>query len=459
MTPFAADLRDCAFRVPISRRRWLNIACGGLAGWTAGSRWLPLLAAEAAGGAKPRRACILLWMAGGPSQMDTFDLKPGHKNGGEFQEIETSVPGIRISEHLPKLAQQMQHMALVRSMRTREGDHARGTYLMRTGYLPQGPIQYPTLGSLLSKELGSEEPSLPNFVSIAPNTFLSPGAFGPGFLGSKYAPLVVGGMNRFPTQGNNAAIDESFRVENLSPEDGAQHEQISARLALLEGLDNDFSSQRTGIVTESHRSAYKAAVRMMSAESEKAFQFHDEPAELRDAYGRNPFGQGCLLARRLVEQGVPFVEVSLNGAGDNGALGWDTHANNFDALKQLSGVLDPAWSTLMADLKDRGLLDSTLIVWMGEFGRTPKINPSNGRDHFPAAWSTVLAGGGIRGGQVVGKTSPDGMRVDDRPVAVSDLIATICRGVGLDPEKQNLSSVGRPIRLADPAAKPIEELL
>lgn len=445
--------------LPISRRRWLNVSCGALAGVVSGSRWLPLLAEQAA--AKPKRACILLWMTGGPSQMDTFDLKPGHKNGGEFQEIETSVAGIRISEHLPKLAQQMEHIALVRSMKTREGDHSRGTHLMRTGYLPQGPIQYPTLGSLLSKELGPDEPSLPNFVSIAPNTFLSPGAFGPGFLGSKYAPLVVGGMTRFPGAAPNAeeAANNAFRVENLEPSDGTSKAQLAARLELLKGLDDEFAGQRAGIVTESHRSAYQAAVRMMSPESAAAFQLEDEPAALRDAYGRSPFGQGCLLARRLVERGVPFVEVSLNSAGENGTLGWDTHGENFNAVKQLSGVLDPAWATLMSDLKDRGLLDSTLIVWMGEFGRTPKINPNNGRDHFPAAWSTVLSGGGIRGGQVVGKTSPDGMRVDDRPVNVGDLIATICRGVGLDPSKQNLSSLGRPIRLADPASKPLEEVL
>ncbi len=448
------------FRLPVSRRGWLHIAGGGFAGLMSGSRWMPLLAQQAAS-VKPKRACILLWMTGGPSQMDTFDLKPGHKNGGEFQEIETAVPGIRISEHLPQLAQQMKRIAVIRSMKTREGDHTRGTYLMRTGYLPQGPIQYPTLGSLLSKELGDDEPSLPNFVSITPNTFLSPAAFGPGFLGSKYAPLVVGGMTQFPGAASNddAAGGKTFRIDNLQPAAGTSRVQAAKRLELLKTLDDEFSGQRNSIVTESHCSAYLAAVRMMSPESEAAFTLDDEPAELRDRYGRNPFGQGCLLARRLVERNVPFVEVSLNGAGDNAALGWDTHGDNFNTVKQLSAVLDPAWATLMTDLKDRGLLETTLIVWMGEFGRTPKINTSTGRDHFPAAWSTVLCGGGIQGGQVIGKTSPDGMKVDDRPVNVGDLIATICRGVGLDPTKQNLSSVGRPIRLADPASQPIEEVL
>ena len=180
---------------------------------------------------------------------------------------------------------------------------------------------------------------------------------------------------------------------------------------------------------------------------------------LRDAYGRNLFGQGCLLARRLVERGVPFVEVTLAGVNGSNAFGWDTHNQNFEAVKRLSGVLDPAWGTLMEDLKQRGLLDSTLIVWMGEFGRTPKINNQQGRDHFPGAWSTVLAGGGIKGGQAYGKTSADGNKVETRPTSVGDFLATICQALGIDPLKQNNSNVGRPIRIAEPTAKPIKEIV
>ena len=197
---------------------------------------------------------------------------------------------------------------------------------------------------------------------------------------------------------------------------------------------------------------------MMRSEAVKAFELSQEPDELRDAYGRNQFGQGCLLARRLVERGVPFVEVSLNGV-NGGGPGWDTHQNNFDEVEKLSGVLDPAWATLIEDLKARGLLETTLVVWMGEFGRTPQINNMKGRDHFPVAWSTVLCGGGIRGGQVVGKTSDDGMTVAERPVAVSDLLATACLALGIDPMTQNMSNVGRPIRIADPGAKPLKEVL
>jgi uncharacterized protein (DUF1501 family) len=196
----------------------------------------------------------------------------------------------------------------------------------------------------------------------------------------------------------------------------------------------------------------------MRTAASRAFDLGEEAPKLRDAYGRTLFGQSCLLARRLVERGVPFVEVTLDQVG-GGFLGWDTHINNFEGVKQLSAVLDPAWATLLADLSERGLLDSTLVLWMGEFGRTPKINANNGRDHFPAAWSAVLAGGGIQGGQVVGKTSADGTTIAERPVTVPDLITTVCKTLGIDPKKKNLSNIGRPIRIADIDAKPVTELL
>jgi uncharacterized protein (DUF1501 family) len=196
----------------------------------------------------------------------------------------------------------------------------------------------------------------------------------------------------------------------------------------------------------------------MRSAAARAFDLDEETPALRDAYGRNQFGQGCLLARRLVERGVPFVEVSLGGPMQN-VFGWDTHQQNFDNVKRLSEILDPAWGTLMEDLHLRGMLDSTLIVWMGEFGRTPRINPNKGRDHYPNAFTTVLAGGGIKGGQAVGKTSADGTTVEDRKVSVPDFLATVCQALGVDPMKQNVSNVGRPIRIVDKAAVPIEEVL
>jgi hypothetical protein len=433
----------------LSRRDWLRLTSLGFAGASL-SGWLENLAGAAAAHPARKRSCILLWMSGGPSQMDTFDLKPGHKNGGPVKEIQTSAPGVRISEHLPRLAKQMKRMAIVRSMSTREADHARATYLMRTGRAPGGPIQYPSLGSLVSKELERPHAELPGFVSIAPSRLLNAAAYGPGFLGPRYAPLVVGENGGFrPGQRGDAA--SALRVQDLDLPAEVGARRADARLGLLDDLNREFLAERSATPSVSHRTAYRRAVAMMRSAAVKAFDLDDEPARLRDAYGRNLFGQGCLLARRLVEKGVPFVEVGLPG--------WDTHANNFDAVKRLCGVLDPAWATLMDDLADKGLLDSTLVVWMGEFGRTPIINGNKGRDHWAAAWSTVLAGGGIRGGQVVGASSADGMAVAGQPVRVPDFLATVGKALGLDVTKQNNSNVGRPIRFVDPGAKPIQEVL
>jgi hypothetical protein len=410
----------------------------GLTGATASvlGGWLANLAA-----ANParKRSCILLWMSGGPSQTDTFDLKPGHAHGGPFRETATSTPGIRISEHLPGLARQAHHLALVRSMKTREGDHGRATYHLRTGNLPQGAIQFPTLGALVAKEHFQPQDDLPSYVSINAERALSQAALSAGFLGPQHAPLIVG-----PSEGG-------LQVQNVAYPDGVSAAQARERLDLLRQMEADFLESRPGIATRSHRSAYDRAVRLMRPSAARAFHLDEEPKQLRDAYGRSLFGQGCLLARRLVERGVPFVEVTLGG--------WDTHDNNFEAVRSLCQVLDPAWSTLMADLEQHGLLDSTLVVWMGEFGRTPVINSRQGRDHYPNAWSVVLGGGGIRGGSVVGRTGKDGLTVEDRPVAVPDLLATVCLALGIDVNKQNMSNVSRPIRIVDKSAQPIREVL
>jgi hypothetical protein len=435
----------------LSRREWLTLSAAGVVGYSM-SGWLENLAAAAANSPQRKRACILLWMAGGPSQMDTFDLKPGHANGGPYKEIATSVPGIKISEHLPKLAKHTKDMVLVRSMSTKEADHGRATYYLRTGRVPGGPVQYPPLGSFVSKELERPDAELPGFVSIAPFRFLNAAAYTPGFLGPRYAPLIVGeNANGFRPQ-PNGDVAQALRVQDLDLPSDVNGKRSEARLQMLEEMEAEFLGQHSSIAAESHRTAYRRAVTMMRSSAAKAFNLEEEPAMLRDAYGRNLFGQGCLLARRLVERGVPFVEVSLNG--------WDTHSQNFEQVKRLSGILDPAWATLMDDLKNRGLLDSTLIVWMGEFGRTPKIaKERTGRDHWAVSWSTVLAGGGLKGGQIVGKTSADGMAIEERKVEVPDLLGTVCLALGLNPRKQNQSNVGRPIRLVEPTAKPIKEVV
>jgi hypothetical protein len=446
----------------LTRRDWLTLSAAGVVSYSM-SGWLGRLAAGTAGDSQRNRSCILLWMNGGPSQIDTFDPKPGHANGGPFRAIPTSVPGIRISEHLPRVARHAEHMAIIRSMSSREADHGRATYQMRTGYLPGGPVQYPTLGSLFSRELEQPGAELPNFVSIAPYPFFSPAAYGPGFLGPQYAPLVLAGDRQalipIPNQQQQDNYEDSLRVPDLDVPAEVSAARAAARVQLLDSMERDFIETRPTLPAQSHRGAYQRAVTLMRSTATRAFDLDEEPAGLRDRYGRNLFGQGCLLARRLVERGVPFVEVTLATVG-NLALGWDTHLNNFDGVRRLSEVLDPAWATLMADLKERGLLDSTLIVWMGEFGRTPRINPNQGRDHWANSWSTVLAGGGIRGGQVHGQTSADGTAVESaRPTSVGDFLATIARALGIDGTRQNLSNVGRPIRVIDPAGRAIEEVL
>jgi hypothetical protein len=424
----------------LSRRDWLRLSAAGIVGCSM-SGWLGRLAAGAAADPRRRRACILLWMDGGPSQTDTFDLKPGHENGGPFREIATAVPGIRISEHLPRIARHVDRLALVRSMNSKEGDHRLAAAYVHAGYPQRGPIQYPTLGALVAQESGAENADLPAFVSIAPYRVSNSAAHSPGFLGPRFAPLIVG---------------ENLGVRNLTPHAGVGGEHFEARLRLVQQLQDEFVADRPSAAAKSHQTAYERAARLMHTSAARALDLDREPARLRDAYGRNKFGQGCLLARRLVEHGVPFIEVSLGGDTSNG---WDTHSDNFERVRELSQVLDAGWASLVDDLKERDLLDSTLLVWMGEFGRTPTINGAQGRDHFPAAWTAVLGGGGIKGGQVIGKTSAGGEAIEQRPVSVPDLLATICRALGIDPNKSNQSNVGRPISLVDKAGKSLEDLV
>ncbi|MGL6073433.1 MAG: DUF1501 domain-containing protein [Fimbriiglobus sp.] len=426
----------------LSRRGWLRGATVGL-GVSAGvsSGWLQGLAADAP--KKSVKSVIVLWMNGGPATIDMWDLKPGHANGGPFREISTPVPGLKIGEHFPKLARHGKDLALIRSMATKEGDHGRATFLLRTGYTPVGAIQFPAVGAVVAKELGSESSDLPNFVSISPSR--STTTIGGGFLGPQYAPLGIGERPDGYSPEEHLTVPDLARIAGVS--DAAQN----ARLNLLTGMDKRFAEGRNTPVSESIQAATSRAVSLMRPEAAAAFDLEKESPKTRETYGRSIFGQGVLLARRLVERGVPFVEVTLDG--------WDTHQDNFARVKELSTTLDTAFAALLTDLKARGLLDSTLVVCQGEFGRTPKINAQTGRDHWPTSWAVALAGGGIKTGQAIGKTSADGLAVEDRPVSVPDLIATVAKAVGIDPMKQNMSNVGRPIRVADPNAKPVEELL
>jgi hypothetical protein len=286
---------------------------------------------------------------------------------------------------------------------------------------------------------------------------LNDGGFSAGYLGPDHAPLLVGNSDNSPY--TRAPGADELRVPDLVPPKEVKPERTSERVQLLRSMNQEFVSTHDALTARSLGSAYERAWRLMSDESRKAFNLDEEKSSLRSAYGNNLFGQGCLLARRLVARGVPFVEVALTRVGGGVSSNWDTHARNFPRLEALCGVLDPAWATLIADLKDRGLLETTTIIWMGEFGRTPRINPQAGRDHYPNAWTTVLGGGGIQGGQVIGETSRDGSEVTNHPVLVPDFMATICAALGIDHTKSNLSNIGRPIHLADRGAKPIKEAL
>lgn len=434
----------------LSRREWLKWGTTGMVSFSL-SGWLGTLAAHGARDRQRRRSCILLWMSGGPSQLDTFDLKPGHPNGGPFKPIQTGVPGIQISEHFSQLAKLADHLAIIRSMTSKEGDHGRATYLLHTGYVPQGPVDYPALGSLVSKELGDDRAELPSFVSIAPYRVANPRAFAAGFLGPRHAPLIVGESGLFRPERSPGDGAEALKVQDLARSPDVSPARGDTRLEMLQQVQREFMAGHPDMPALSHQAAYERAARLMRSAAAKAFDLEDEKAPLREAYGRTLFGQGCLLARRLVERQVPFVEVTLDG--------WDTHADNASRVRSLSQTVDAAWAALMGDLKQRGLLETTLIVWTGEFGRTPKFAGSDGRDHWPNSFSAVLAGGGIRGGQVIGDTGCDGAAVKDRPVTVPEFLATICEALGIDHQQQNLSNMGRPIRIVAPGTRAVQEAL
>jgi hypothetical protein len=383
---------------------------------------------------RSHRSCIVLWMSGGPSHLDIWDLKPdSEKNRGPFRPINTSVPGVKISEHLPRMAKQMHHMNIVRSLDSKEGNHDRGTYLMHSGYVPNPTVSHPSWGSICAYELGEQHKDLdlPHCVAIN-----EPG-MGAGFLGMSYSPFVI--------QNPNAPI------ANLRPPAEIDRDRLHRRLQMLSQVENQFISQRGSQMARDHKAVYSKTVRMMDSRHKDIFNLGTEPAAIREAYGKGSFGSGCLLARRLVEQGVTYVEVSLGG--------WDTHANNFETLSQrLLPELDQGMSALVADLARRGLLQSTLIVWMGEFGRTPRINQNAGRDHWPRSWSVVVGGGGMKGGQIVGATDRDGVDVADRPVGVMDLIATMTKTMGIYIDTQYTTPLGRPMKVVD-GGKPISELV
>jgi uncharacterized protein (DUF1501 family) len=398
----------------------MTTLAGGLFGALAADAFTPR-EARAGGPPAKAKACIVLWMNGGPSHVDTFDPKPGAPGGGPFKAIKTRAPGMTICEHLPHVAEQAHHLAVVRGMTSKEGNHDRARHLLHTGYTPNPTVMHPALGAWVSEELGPPAADLPAFVSLG-------GPSAPaGFLGAQHAPFVLKDAARPP--------------DDTAYANGVDEARFDRRREALAKLEDRFGAEDGDPKVAGRRAVYDKAVRLMRSPALSAFDIEGEPAAVRKAYGDTEFGRGCLAARRLVEAGVRLVEVTLSG--------WDTHQDNFGRTKTLMGALDPAMAALLADLDKRGLLASTLVVWMGEFGRTPRVNANEGRDHYPAAWSAVLAGGGVRGGVVRGKTDGDGTKVVEKPSSVSDLFTTIVMQMGIDPNKTFTAPSGRPIAITD----------
>ncbi len=437
-----ANWRPC--RGP-SRREVLRIGSLGFLGlglddWF---RLRALAGSKASGSAPPVKNCILIWLAGGPSHIDTFDPKPHAAVDvrGEFKPIATSVPGLQISEVFPKLAKVMDRVTLIRSMTSPEADHDRAAHHLLTGYRPSPALVYPSYGSVVAKVREAARGALPPYVAVPDAPIFASS----GYLTPAYDPFAV-------VADPNA---ESFRVQNLSPPDRLTLDRLRRRRDMVRKLD-EFAHDVPGTDLTSSRDQFaeRAYSLLTSSAAQSAFRMNEESNTVREKYGRTTAGQSCLLARRLVEAGVSFVTFNDRGPGP---LGWDTHAQNFPTIKNnLAPPLDQGVAALVEDLSERGLLDSTLVVMMGEFGRTPKVNPMAGRDHHGRANSVLLFGAGIPGGLVVGRTDASGDAPAERPVTPADLACVLYRKLGIDPETKYEAPDGRPIRLVEGGNPPRE---
>ena len=374
---------------------------------------------------------IYLYLSGGMSHLDTLDPKTDNDVRGPVESLQTNVDGILVSEHMKKLATQMDKVSLVRSLTSNQGAHERGRYLMRTGYTQRGTIRHPSTGAWAVRLAGKRNRTLPGYVTIGGDS-RHPGA---GFMEAKYAPLPIG--------------DPKAGLQHSKLPKGVTMDTLRKRLQMANRLDAAFQARYDQRAVRAYTDAYRDAITLMNSDDLLAFDINREAPATRDAYGDNAFGQGCLLARRLAERDVRFIEVSSGG--------WDTHQNNFDRIRDKAGELDQALGTLLADLDRRGLLEETLVVVATEFGRTPKINQNTGRDHYPKAFSCLLAGGGVKGGYVHGGTDQQGGEVIEKPVTVPDFNATIAAALGLPQEQIITSDSGRPFTVAS-KGEPIAEI-
>jgi hypothetical protein len=451
----------------MNRRHFLRHVAGYSALALPGIEFVRTIHANAQTLRRNNKSVIIMWMGGGPATIDIWDLKVGRPNGGPFREIQTSAPGVQICEHMPKVAEQMRHLAIIRSLSTTEGDHNRGRQLMHTSYTPNPAIAFPSLGAVASHEApklaGYQGVSLPSYIGIGG------AAEGPGFLGMNYAPFTIQ---------NPGTPPENIRAPGSLGSGTDLEDRVRRRQRLFYELEDQFmfgraphlagsSSQpiserlaeraRFSDASKAHRDIYYKGFALTASKEGKVFDLKNENPKTMEDYGvtgmgGNNFGRSAVMARRLVEAGVSAVELTLGG--------WDTHNQNFQALstRQLP-PLDKAMGALVKDLVQRGMWQNTVLVWMGEFGRTPRINQNTGRDHWARCWSIVVGGGAIRGGQAYGATDPDGMAVARDRTTIGDVFATIYRGLGIDPTTQVRDAIGRPFPIAGGNGRPIGALV
>ena len=419
----------------LSRRSWLRLA---------GSASAATLAADMSGVealASPEvnqslrhsgKRVILLWLAGGASQLETWDPKPGRPTGGPFSKIQTCVPGIEISELLPKMSSRLKETAIIRSLNTKIADHGNAYQLMDTGRIAEPSLKFPHLGAMIAHELGQRESTVPDYVSMYTSTEGRRQGTA-GFLGGRYNPMF---------------LTDQMMPANIKRFDGISDVDHRDRAELRDLMASIFERENAHPMYDAHNSAYERVRGLMA--SDHLFDIDREPESTRRHYGPTQFGQQCLIARRLVEAGVPFVKVAR--------AWWDSHGQNFETHQELCADLDHCMAALLDDLKMRGLLESTLVITLGEFGRTPAINGSLGRDHFASAWSCTLSGCGIRGGSVFGKTDEDGKTVAEGEMNAGDLFATIFAALGIDHQKEYMVG-SRPIPIADFDSEPCFDIL
>lgn len=419
---------------PCDRRQFVQFAAKSMLGVSLLPALGRVVSGQNTGSAKGGKAkrLIYLFLSGGLSHLDTFDLKPGHENQGEARAIPTSVPGMHVGHYLPNLARQFDKLAVIRSLRTQTGDHEAGEYAMRTSYDAIATERHPSIGPWVQQLKGRQNKTLPDTVLISAPA-RHPGA---GFFDPTFSPLPIGDPNR--------------GLENTKVPEYLTDASFDKRIELINGFDRKFREKFRVKQVQSYTDFYSEATSLLSSGELKAFDLNQEKSEDRDRYGRNPFGQGCLLARRLIENNVRCVEVTSGG--------WDMHNTIYSTLPSRTADMDRAVGNLLKDLAERQLVDETLVVLTTEFGRSPKLNYNAGRDHHPAVFSSVLAGGGIKGGQFYGKSDAAGHSVEESPVTPADFNATIAAALGLPLDKIVTSPTGRPFKVAHDGV-PISSLL